>query len=47
MSARLGEDMAAACTKGFERVVMPGVGHFLYLEKRGAVLGHIPRFLRS
>lgn len=47
MSARLSEDMAAAFTKGFERVVMPGVGHFLHLEKPEAVLGHILPFLKS
>jgi pimeloyl-ACP methyl ester carboxylesterase len=47
MSARLSEDMAAAFTKGFERVVMPGVGHFLHLEKPEAVLSHILPFLKS
>jgi pimeloyl-ACP methyl ester carboxylesterase len=47
MSARLSDDMAAAFTKGFERVVMPGVGHFLHLEKPEAVLGHILPFLKS
>jgi len=47
MSARLSEDMAAAFTKGFERVVMPGVGHFLHLEKPEAVLGYILPFLKS
>ncbi|MGY8638536.1 alpha/beta hydrolase [Bradyrhizobium sp. 14AA] len=47
MSARLSDDMAAAFTKGFERVVMPGVGHFLHLENAEAVLGHILPFLKN
>lgn len=47
MSVRLSDDMAAAFTKGFERVVMPGVGHFLHLEEPEAVLSHILPFLKS
>jgi len=46
MSVRLSDDMATAFTKGFERVVMPGVGHFLHLEKPEAVLSHILPFLK-
>ena len=47
MSARLSEGMEAAFTRGLERVVMPGAGHFLHLEQPEAVLDHILRFLRT
>ncbi|UPK39313.1 alpha/beta hydrolase [Bradyrhizobium sp. 186] len=46
MSTQLSEGMEAACTNGFERVMMPGVGHFLHLEQPGALLGHVLRFLK-
>jgi pimeloyl-ACP methyl ester carboxylesterase len=47
MSAQLSEGMEAMFTHGLERVVMPGVGHFLHLEQPDAVLDHILRFLKS
>jgi len=47
MSAQLSEGMEAMFTHGLERVVMPGVGHFLHLEQPDAVLSHVLRFLRS
>jgi pimeloyl-ACP methyl ester carboxylesterase len=34
-------------TGRFERIVMPDVGHFLYLEQPDAVADHILRFLKS
>lgn len=46
ISAQLGEGMEAAFTNGLERVVMPGVGHFLHLEQPDAVFEHILRFIR-
>lgn len=47
MSARLSEGMEAMFTHGLERVVVPGVGHFLHLEQPDTVLNHILRFLKS
>jgi pimeloyl-ACP methyl ester carboxylesterase len=47
MSAQLSEGMEAMFTNRLERVVMPGVGHFLHLEQPDAVLNHILRFLRN
>jgi pimeloyl-ACP methyl ester carboxylesterase len=47
MSVQLSEGMEAMFTHGLERVVMPGVGHFLHLEQPDAVLNHVLRFLRS
>lgn len=46
MSAQLSEGMEAVFTNGLERVVMPGVGHFLQLEQPDAVLNHVLRFLK-
>jgi len=46
MSTQLSESMEVAFTKGFGRIVMPGVGHFLHLEQPDAVLSHILRFLK-
>ncbi|WP_315802361.1 alpha/beta hydrolase [Bradyrhizobium sp. SZCCHNS3002] len=46
ISAHLSEGMDAMFTNGLERVIMPGVGHFLHLEQTDAVLNHILRFLR-
>ena len=47
MSVQLSEGMEAMFTRGLERVVMPGVGHFLHLEQPDAVLKHVLRFLGS
>jgi pimeloyl-ACP methyl ester carboxylesterase len=47
MSVQLSEGMEAMFPHGLERVVMPGVGHFLHLEQPDAVLRHVLRFLRS
>lgn len=47
MSAQLSEGMETMFTHGLERVVMPGLGHFLHLEQPDAVLRHVLRFLRS
>jgi pimeloyl-ACP methyl ester carboxylesterase len=46
MSAQLSEGMEAVFTNGIERVLMPGVGHFLQLEQPDAVLNHVLRFLK-
>ncbi|WP_315831579.1 alpha/beta hydrolase [Bradyrhizobium prioriisuperbiae] len=46
MSTQLSEGMEAMFTNGFDRVVMPGVGHFLHLEQPDAVLSHVLRFLK-
>jgi pimeloyl-ACP methyl ester carboxylesterase len=47
MSPQLSEGMEAVFKNGLERVVMPGVGHFLHLEQPDAVLSHVLRFLNA
>lgn len=47
MSAQTSDGMEAMFTHGLERVVMPGVGHFLHLEQPEAVVNHILRFVKS
>ena len=47
MSPQLSEGMEAMFKNGLERVVMPGVGHFLHLEQPDAVLSRVLRFLNA
>jgi pimeloyl-ACP methyl ester carboxylesterase len=45
MSADLSEGMDSMFRNGLQRVVMPGVGHFLHLEQPDLVAEHVLRFL--
>ncbi|WP_060886828.1 alpha/beta fold hydrolase [Streptomyces caniscabiei] len=47
MSVELSDGMEAVFKSGFERVVVPGAGHFLHLEQPETVADHILRFLHS
>lgn len=47
MAAYLSEGMDALFPKGLERVVLPGVGHFLHLEQPDEVGARVLRFLRG
>lgn len=47
MSVELSDGMEAVFTSGFERVVVPGAGHFLHLEQPKTVADHILGSLNS
>jgi len=47
MSVELSEGMEAVFKNGLQRIVIPGVGHFLHLEQPDEVAGHIVRFLKA
>ena len=47
MSSQLSEGMEAMFKNGLERVVMPGVGHFLHLEQPDSVLRRVLCFLNA
>jgi pimeloyl-ACP methyl ester carboxylesterase len=47
MSADLSEGMEAVFKNGLQRVVLPGVGHFLHLEQPEEVAGRIIDFLKA
>ncbi|GES45957.1 hypothetical protein RsS62_52090 [Rhizobium dioscoreae] len=47
MSPDLTDGMEAVFSKGLEKVVLPGVGHFLHLEQPEEVAKRIIEFLKS
>ncbi|MFE9445718.1 alpha/beta fold hydrolase [Streptomyces sp. NPDC006602] len=47
MSVELSDGMAALFTNGFERIVVPSVGHFLHIEQPKTVADHVLGFLNS
>ncbi|GGK97244.1 hypothetical protein GCM10010094_67550 [Streptomyces flaveus] len=47
MSVELSDGMDAQFTNGFERIVVPGAGHFLHLEQPKTVSDHILGFLNN
>jgi pimeloyl-ACP methyl ester carboxylesterase len=47
MSVDLSDGMEAVFKNGLQRIVMPGVGHFLHLEQPDEVADHIVRFLKA
>jgi pimeloyl-ACP methyl ester carboxylesterase len=47
MSADLSEGMEAVFKNGLQRIVLPGVGHFLHLEQPEEVAGRIVDFLKA
>jgi pimeloyl-ACP methyl ester carboxylesterase len=47
MSVELSDGMEAVFASGFERVVVPGAGHFLHLEQPKTVADHLLGFLNS
>jgi pimeloyl-ACP methyl ester carboxylesterase len=47
MTADLSEGMEAVFKNGLQRIVLPGVGHFLHLEQPDEVAGRIIDFLKS
>ena len=47
MSVDLSEGMEAVFKNGLQRIVIPGVGHFLHLEQPDEVADHIVRFLKA
>lgn len=47
MSVDLSDGMEAVFKNGLQRIVMPGVGHFLHLEQPDEVADHIVHFLKA
>ncbi|WP_435217845.1 alpha/beta fold hydrolase [Streptomyces sp. bgisy034] len=47
ISVKLSDNMNAAFTSTFERIVVPDAGHFLHLEQPKTVAKHIVGFLNS